>query len=55
MNEPPNSEITIVVRRDQIYQSNGPGRYPADRERPRSRGVLTFADESYTLPKYTSD
>ena len=48
----PNSEYILVVRRDQISQSSGPGTYPrASRKAPPA----TFADESYGLPKYTSD
>ena len=48
----PNSEYILVVRRDQIFQSSGPGTYPrASRKAPPT----TFADESFGLPKYTSD
>ena len=48
----PNSEYILVVRRDQIFQSSGPGTYPrASRKAPPA----TFVDESYGLPKYTND
>ena len=43
-----NSEYILVVRRDQIFQSSGPGTYPrASRKAP----PVTFADESYEFPK----
>ena len=47
-----NSEYILVVHRDQILESSGPGTYSrASRKAP----PVTFADESYEFPKYTSD
>ena len=44
----PNSEYILVVRRDQIFQSRGPGTYPrASRKAPPA----TFTDETYGSPK----
>ena len=47
-----NSEYILVVRRDQRFHSSGPGRYPRG---SRKAPPATFTDESYGLPKYTSD
>ena len=47
-----NSEYLLVVRRDQRFQSSGPGTYPRVSQKAPP---ATFADESYGLPKYTSD
>ena len=36
----PNSQIIIVVRRDQIFQSNGPGTYPRGSRKTLPRGDI---------------